>query len=283
MEYQKSIIELIRTRTSSRTFEDREPEAATLQQFADYFAQISQTAGIRCRFVIARPSTTDAGKPVKFGTYGIISGSCPYIVAIMDKTENDALAMGYLFEKIILFATDLGLQTCWMGGTFKKSDFEQSVQLAENEFIPLVSPVGYKKQRPRIFESAMRAAISANKRKPWSELFFDADGTTPLDEQRATSYAIPLEMVRLGPSASNKQPWRIIRGVSTYHLFLCRTKGYGVPNYDIQMNDMGIAQCHFEMAALETGLEGCWQAIPDIHVPEGWEYVTTWVPGETPG
>ena len=36
-----------------------------------------------------------------------------------------------------------------------------------------------------------------------------------------------LEMVRRGPSASNKQPWRVVRAGERWHLYLQRTRGYG--------------------------------------------------------
>ncbi|TLN24073.1 nitroreductase, partial [bacterium] len=79
------------------------------------------------------------------------------------------------------------------------------------------------------------------------------------------AYATPLEMVRLAPSASNKQPWRILRQGRNWHFYLQRTKGYremamgrftGIA--DIQRIDMGIAMCHFELAAKDSGLCGKW-------------------------
>ena len=49
----------------------------------------------------------------------------------------------------------------------------------------------------------------------------------------------PLEMVRLGPSASNKQPWRIVRKDGFYHFFIQRTKGYrNVMTRLVQIEDM---------------------------------------------
>ena len=176
----------------------------------------------------------------------------------------------------MLFATDLGLQTCWLGGTFNKGNFEQNMNLLSNEFIPIVSPVGTKKEKPRVFESAMRAVIGANKRKPWSELFFETDSLVPLNEENEGEYAVPLEMVRLGPSASNKQPWRIIKDKNVYHFFLCRTKGYGLTGFDMQKNDIGIAKCHFELSANELGLKGTWEIIKNINTPNDWEYICSW-------
>lgn len=151
------------------------------------------------------------------------------------------------------------------------------MSLLENEFIPIVSPVGIKKEKPRVFESAMRAVIGANKRKPWSELFFEVGGLVPLNEHSEGEYAIPLEMVRLGPSASNKQPWRIIKDNNAYHFFLCRTKGYGVTGYDMQKNDIGIAKCHFELSVNELGLKGSWEEIKNTNTPNNWEYICTWL------
>jgi len=71
-----------------------------------------------------------------------------------------------------------------------------------------------------------------------------------------------LEAVRLAPSASNKQPWRLVITAESRidlpraHLYLQRTPGYGtglmskfVKLPDIQMVDMGIALSHLVLVA----------------------------------
>ncbi|SHJ38116.1 nitroreductase family protein [Parasporobacterium paucivorans] len=277
MEYSKSIVEVIKERTSSRTFDGRKIDEIALRKLSDYIAQINQENKIKGRFVLVRNSGANPEKPVKLGTYGFISGADSFLVGIIDKEEKDALTFGYLFEKIILCATDLGIQTCWLGGTFNKSDFEKTVNLRENEFIPIVSPIGYKRENPRIFETVMRFSIGADKRKAWNELFFEKNNSEPMNEKTIGAYALPLEMVRLGPSASNKQPWRIIHDGQAYHFFLCRTKGYGVMAYDLQKNDMGIAKCHFELSAGELGLKGRWEITGGTEAPDEWEYTATWI------
>lgn len=276
MEFQKSVIELIKMRTSSRSFDQKNIQSLTLKKLNDYITKINEETKIKAKIIFIQSKDIDGSKVMKLGTYGVISGANSFIIGILDKEEKDALEFGYLFEKIVLFATDLGLQTCWLGGTFNKGNFKQNMSLLHNEFIPIVSPVGIKKEKPRVFESAMRAVIGANKRKPWSELFFEADGLVPLNEHSEGEYAIPLEMVRLGPSASNKQPWRIIKDKNAYHFFLCRTKGYGVTGYDMQMNDIGIAKCHFELSVNELGLKGTWQEIKNINTTNNWEYICSW-------
>ncbi|NLK64736.1 MAG: nitroreductase [Tissierellia bacterium] len=257
MEFKRSVIDLIKERTSTRTYDGRGLEKEHLDELSAYLDKINQEIKIKARFKIVSNLGTGKEESKRLGTYGFIQGANTYIVGIMDKNKNDAFEFGYVFERIILFATDLGIQTCWLGGTFSKDNFMQIVGLNENEFIAIISPVGYKKEKMRVFEKTMRSSIGADKRKPWSELFFNKN-LQPLDEDEVGEFKLPIEMVRLGPSASNKQPWRIIKDENTFHFFLCRNKGYGIIGYDLQKNDIGIAKCHFDLTIEELGIKGSW-------------------------
>jgi len=276
MKFQKPITEIIKMRSSCRTYDSREVEDETLQKLNDYIEEINSEAKGRARFIIINQNSKYNGSAQSLGTYGVISGANSFIVGIINKNNQDACSFGYLFEKIILYATDLNLQTCWLGGTFKRDDFVRLANLQDNEHIPIVSPVGYKKGKARILESAMRKLAGSDNRKQWDELFFDGDISKPLDKNHDGSYDEALEMVRLGPSASNKQPWRIVKNNDMYHFYLCRTKGYGLADYDMQKNDIGIAMCHFELTAKESGFMGSWEELKNIDSPDGWEYVITW-------
>lgn len=90
---------------------------------------------------------------------------------------------------------------------------------------------------------------------------------------------MPLEMVRLAPSASNKQPWRIIKDGEGFHFYLSPSKGYSKNlGLDIQRIDMGIAMCHFELTAKDLGLSGSWTA-DELQVKkhrDNEEYLITW-------
>lgn len=275
MEFTKSVIDIIKERISTRTYDGRALEDEDFQKLNAYIDEINKEIKIKARFKVVSNLGTSKEESKRLGTYGFIVGANSYVVGIMDKSDNNALEFGYIFEKIILFATDLGLQTCWLGGTFSKENFQQIAGLNENEFIPIITPVGYKKEKQRIFETAMRATIGADKRKPWGELFFNKS-MQPLDEKDDDQLRLPLEMVKLGPSASNKQPWRIIRDENMFHFFICRTKGYGVVGYDLQKNDLGIAKCHFDLTLKELGIEGSWQEQYEVDVPNDWEYAISW-------
>ena len=62
-------------------------------------------------------------------------------------------------------------------------------------------------------------------------------------------------MLRFAPSAVNKQPWRVIVKDSTAHFYCKRSKGFGGGKLDMQMIDMGIALCHFDVTAKACGLD----------------------------
>jgi len=276
MNYQTSVIELIKSRKSVRTYEEKKIESESLKKLKEFISEINKLSKIKARYVIAENTDTKKGTTVKLGTYGVISGADTFIVGIIDKDEKDAAEFGYQFEKIILCATDLGLQTCWLGGTFNKGNFERSIDLGDNEIIPIVSPLGYGKGKRKLLESAMRSLAGSDLRKPWSEIFFNKDSSIGLSEAEAGNYALTLEMLRLAPSASNKQPWRVIMAHNRFDFYLARTPGYRSMGFDLQKNDVGIAMCHFELSALELGLNGKWRTYGSIETNADWEYVTTW-------
>jgi nitroreductase len=128
--------------------------------------------------------------------------------------------------------------------------------------------------------------MNANRRLPMEQMFFTGTFGNPLTTEAAGLYAQPLEMVRWAPSASNKQPWRIIRIGDAWHFYLQRTKGYGKGTLlfsilrlaDLQRVDMGIAMCHFELTARSLGLHGRWIVEdPKLKIPENTEYTVSWI------
>ena len=66
-----------------------------------------------------------------------------------------------------------------------------------------------------------------------------------------------------------------------FHFFLDRDKAYSamMPLADLQRIDMGIAMCHFQLAAAEAGLEGRWSVVqPQVpDTPGNYEYIVSFV------
>ena len=87
-------------------------------------------------------------------------------------------------------------------------------------------------------------------------------------------------MVRLAPSASNKQPWRILLKDGAFHFYEYKEPGYSdrFP-YDIQRVDMGIAAAHFDFSVKEKGIKGVFNTSsePELELPAHMEYVFSWI------
>ena len=187
---------------------------------------------------------------------------------------------GYCMEKNILFATSLGLGTCWLGGTLNRSTFLEKMNAAEDELLPAATPIGYAEDNKTLKDRFIRLAVGAKNRKPPEELFFDHSNKTPLDLNSLGLYSKVLDAVRIAPSASNKQPWRIIKGSGNkYHLYMKEDAAYNAAfkNIKIQNLDMGIAMCHFELAAIELGLKGEWTIEKPVLESGDLKYIVSWV------
>jgi hypothetical protein len=288
MPYSQPITELVKARFSCRTYLERPIEHEIRERLAVFIASTkSGPLGTQARFELVAASATDRQALKGLGTYGFIKGATGFIIGATKDAENGLEDFGFLMERIILLATDLDLGTCWLGGSFTKSTFAAKIRAGNAELVPAVAAVGYMADRRSTVDTITRIVASSHKRLLWEQIFFDSDFGVPLLRGTAGDYAVPLEMVRLGPSAYNRQPWRILRRDSAWHFYLQRPKGYRERKVsriswsvaDMQRLDMGIAMCHFELTARELGLEGRWVvAEPDIKRPgEMTIYTASWI------
>ena len=258
---QRNLTATIRNRHSVRTFTGDLPqsEIAELGTFiAGLPAPPFKTAH---RYTIVEAGIRGIDKVP--GTYGVVRGAPCFLCGTAANTNRSLLDFAYLFEMIVLRATALGLATCWIGGTFNRSSFAARCQLGPDEILPAICPLGYAAAKPSLTDRFGRMTARSRKRKPFGELFFDGGISTPLTAAKAGCWQTPLEMVRLAPSAVNRQPWRVVRDGNVLH-FLRQPSGMlkkTFSDFDMQMLDMGIAMCHFELTARQSGIEGSWTAM----------------------
>ena len=277
--FEKSSAELIRTRTSWRNYADQSIEEDKLRRLNEFMEHLSPPPfKSEARFKVVQEQFEGRGSVP--GTYGVIKGAHNFIVGAVEKGSGDMEDFGYLFEHIVLLATDLNLGTCWMGGTFDHTSFGKKIDLKKEETLPAISPVGYRHNKMSLLDTTFKTFAGSRNRKQWSDLFFEKTFKDPLSEVNAGEYRTPLEMVRLAPSASNKQPWRVVKQDETFRFYLQRTKFYNkLTASDLQRVDIGIAMCHFELSAVESDLSGQWERQEmKENVPSGTEYITSWVP-----
>lgn len=265
-------VEAIKARRSVRTYAAKAISKPHEDSVKAALEKLSGEYGVGLAFV----KNDIEGK--QFGTYGIIKHAQAYMACTCKTERSSLLNAGIALEKAIIHCTGLGIGTCWLGGTFKRDEFESALPVAEDEVIPAVISAGYPAEREGIVGGLMRVGAGSNARKPFETLFFDRQFSTPLS--RSDAMAAALEAVRLGPSASNKQPWRVVADESGYHFYLEHTPGYANGRaFDIQLVDMGIAMAHFELAAQTEGKNGSWQTLDRDGgaLPQNTEYIASWV------
>lgn len=269
----------IRIRVSCRTYDGRVPDEKTKERLRSLFrGNASGPFGNPLRFELVDLTEADRAELKSLGTYGVVRGASLFIAGAVRKGPRAMEDYGYGMERNVLFATSLGLGTCWLGGTLNRAGFARKIGLEEGELMPAVSPVGHPASKRSLTDRAFRFMAKSDRRKPWTELFFDGRPGNPLAKEHAGPFAEALEAVRIGPSASNRQPWRIVREGASFHLFLQRTPGYDRMTGEVRLQevDMGIALCHFEAAARESGIPGNWTEAKPAFEPGKMEYVLSW-------
>jgi len=189
---------------------------------------------------------TEGQKSEKIGTYGIIRNAPAYLVTVCETTKEALVDCGYVFEKLVLYLESIGLNTCWIGGTFNRKKIKSQVEIGSNEMIPIISPVGYGAIKRSLVDITFRKFAKSDKRKDFDVMFFKGDFNHRIEDDSVRAI---FELVRIAPSASNQQPWRVVIGEDgRAHFYIERTPDYGKGrlSYDIQMVDIGIAISHYE-------------------------------------
>lgn len=169
-------------------------------------------------------------------SYGLFSDVTNYIGLISNKNvENCNERLGYYGELIVLHATILGLGTCWVGGSFDRS--ETPFMLSPSESVSCVIAVGNVSDEMSFREKLVHG-ITHRKTKP-AEKMFTAGGEVP------DWFMSGMRAVQKAPSAVNRQP-----------VMFTYTAGSGAVTASVPKPedagmaiDLGIAKLHFKIGA----------------------------------
>ena len=283
---EEAITDVIRRRASCRSYEKTPIPPEVRAQMADFCtAQTRGPLGAQSRFVLISATEEDRAALKGLGTYGFIRNPTAFILGAVEQGPYNLEDFGYLLETIVLRATALGLGTCWLGGSFTRSSFARAMTLRERELLPAVIATGLPAESPRFVDRFIRSGAGSDRRLPWEKLFFNHDFATPLSAAEAGVYVEVLELLRLGPSASNRQPWRVVKTTGAWHFFLHHNPNYRkqmklVTAIDLQRVDIGIAMSHFALTVDALGLQGSWQAQSFPPPPDSnTEYIISWIEG----
>ena len=212
--------EAVLARHSVRSYEKRPLEAETAAALEDYIAQLNAQSGLRMQLVQGH------GKPFAglLSMVGWLAGVESYLAIVGPKGEDLEEKCGYWGEHFVLRAQQLGLNTCWVGGTYNKGKCIADVK--PDEKLALVIALGYGKNQGKPHKSKALEAVC------------ECSGEMPDWFRRGAEYAL------LAPTAVNQQAFRLhlvgengVRAVATRGAFA--------------KVDLGIVKCHFEIGAGE--------------------------------
>lgn len=263
----------IKTRKSIRTYSGEKISAIDREKIINYLNNHENLVGINGNKIKIQLIEIGENISGRIGTYGVIKNAPAFLVVTCKNNRDIMLDCGYVFERLLLYLEQNGLGTCWLGGTFNRKKLSKNIKLSSGEFIPIISPVGYSNKKPSLIDKMFRTFAKSDLRKNFDELFFNENFNHNIKDPDIRDN---LEMVRLAPSASNKQPWRVLIEVNgDAHFFIKRAPNYFGEKlgYDIQWLDIGISIVHYEIA---FGYREFIVNAPKIDsVPDSLEYVIT--------
>lgn len=216
----------IEERISRRTFTTEPLSPTFISNIQSMLDQLNQESGLSFQFEEDGSEAFASARK----TYGMFKNVRSMILLKGDETTNDFKErIGYYGEKLGLDLVDLGLGTCWVGGTFDRDTFA----LEEGEALPavlLVGQIGKVTLKDRVM-----IKNAHEKRKPLSARI-DSDTDLPDWVLQGMESVIP------APSAVNKQKPHF-----NYKNGVLSAK---VPDdYVADLIDLGIAKFHFEQGA----------------------------------
>ncbi len=262
-----NIFETISLHRSVRNFDGCAISDSQAKQIRQSIQHASSPFGGNYTIKLVNVDDVDEFKP---STYGVIKGAKSYLLLGLDVSDARSwLSGGYALEQVVLDITAMQLATCWVSGTFRSSSFERVADLPQGQKLIAVIPVGVPAQQKSFIEKLMRTFAKCGTRKPFSDMFFMNNFSTPLPDDG--QFAKPLEMMRWAPSAVNAQPWRaLVKGneVDFYYT------GSG----NAKILDMGIGLCHFALACDALNVTGAY-VNNEFHEsgPDGTTYLISFI------
>lgn len=229
-----TIQEAIHARHSVRKYLSQPLTQELVDQLQSKIAECNTLGRLHIQLVLQEPRGFYG-----INSYGLLSGVENYLVMAGPKAETASAShpcqpleerVGYYGQQLVLLAQQLGLATCWAGGSYKK--IPNTFQLEEGEKVVCMIALGYPADAGKI-----------TRKKSLEQL-------SNISAQSPEWFRQGMELVRLAPSAINQQKFRLE--------FLppnkvVAHKGFSLAGFT--QIDLGIAKLHFEIGAGKDNFE----------------------------
>ncbi|MDR2966866.1 MAG: hypothetical protein LBU74_02830 [Methanobacteriaceae archaeon] len=213
------LLEAIKKRHAVRQFTDKKIEGDIKKNLLDIIDECNGESGLKIQLCLEDEDIFKGGFIGRFSSFNNVK-NC---IAIVGKKFKDLdEKAGYYGEKIVIKATQLGLNTCWAAGGYNKSKI--NVEIEKGEKLVIVIAIGYGIDEGK-----------THKVKPLEKLGYAKD-------KMPQWFRKGLESAQLAPTARNQQKFKftllnenLVKAETSFGFF---TK-----------IDLGIAKYHFEVGA----------------------------------
>ena len=217
--------EAIKARHSVRAYKNQPLTADIKDKLNQLIAECNREGNLHLQLITDEPKAFDS----TMAHYGKFANVSNYIALIGKKSPQLDQMCGYYGEKIVLYAQQLGLNTCWVALTYKK--IPQVLNIGNDEKLRAVIALGYGQNQgvahksksmqdvtkiagtmPQWFKNGVEAALLAPTAMNQQKFSFQLDGNTVTAKAGMGFYSkIDLGIVKyhfeLGAGAENFQ-WK---------------------------------------------------------------------------
>ena len=219
-----TIREAIDARHSVRAYKNEPLAEDICRRLEEEIAEVNQKGNLHVQLIQNEPKAF-LGTLAKYGKFRNVSS---YLVMAGERSGDLDERIGYYGEHLVLLAQTLGLNTCWVGLSYKK--IPGTYVLGEGEVIKAYIAIGYGETQ------------GASHKIKTVEQVSNATDITPSWFKRGVQSAL------LAPTAVNQQKFSFeYVGMNDNRHQVRAKKGFSLIGYT-QM-DLGIAKYHFEIGA----------------------------------
>ncbi len=214
-------------RHSVRAYKDEPIAGDTLAKLQALIKEINEEVGLHIQLVQNHPKAF-SGFLASYGSFKNVNN---YLALVAKKGKAEEL--GYYGQMIVLEAQKLGLNTCWVGGTFGKD--KEAYDIDRGEKLYMVIAIGYGDGQGH-----------PHKSKPFETL---VEGNK---DELPDWFVAGAEAAMLAPTAMNQQKFKLSLGAKDKVIL---KTGLGV----MTGIDNGIVKFNFEVGAASKEHDVIWK------------------------
>ena len=212
------ILEAVAKRHSVRSYTDKKIEGEVLEALQNEIELCNKESGLNIK-LITNDKEVFTGKLAQKGGFNGVEN---YIILAGEKSDDLQEKCGYYGEKIVLKAQMLGLNTCWVAGTYNRRKAKNNVDKGEK--LVCVIAIGYGETQGKPHKNTL------------IDFLFRLRGDMP------SWFMEGMQSAMLAPTAMNKQKFRFTM------LDGNKVKAEATGRFCSGI-DLGIVKLHFEIGA----------------------------------